>query len=1260
MSSLPPSDPSQPLLPFDREGFTFRDFERFCLRWIKALPDVADAQNHGRPGDGQDGIDIVAKLHAGGERSYQCRKVKHFGPADAEKAIEEDVYGADEHVVLTGCTVSPDTRKVFAEHDNWKIQDAEDICASVLVDIPIETARRIVEAGFGPAVRKAFLGGADTTLFIEPDFYFEPFTEEKRLFRHTWDLVGRADELAALQDAVTGPAKVVVLAGRGGIGKTRLLRALAEAMPQARVLFAADKDSPITAQDLDDLPLDDIIVVVDDAHQRAASDLAPLLRLGVRRAQPLTAVLATRPHAENRLRSASIAAGHAAADVISLPALPDLESLAVLELARQALGSEQQWAEELAAATADCPLVTVVGGQLLADRRIDPGLLERIDEFREEVLSRWEDELLGEVSDQHDPALVREVLKLLAAAAPVNVEHEELLGVMAGWLEISVPTLRDVISALQAAGLVIARGRLRRIVPDVLADHILHRACIDQQGAPNGFADELLMKLAPVAFEQLLGNLAELDWRVAQTAGAAALLDAVWGTMTESFRAGPPDLRISLLQTIRPVAAYQPRPALGICRLAINEPPGAAEPAAWWASTDATVREALPSVLAGVALHQEFAADVFELLWTLGRNQRDPNPGPEHPIRTLRELGGWTRGHPDLLIVFVTRLLGEDAAEDDAWHPLDLLEEVVKREGHSLVPAGVSYWIVPWFLSASAAAETRGEAFALIESGLTADATSAFRAANLLSLAMDPLRGIDGGRPSEETRAQWQDEQLSLLGLIERAWERCEPVVRARLMHDLRWHAEHDAFDGAMEKAAEIIAAEALIDVALLEAMAWPLEFVDLSGDHNRPSPALLELGAAAAELTDELPGKLNDLMACLDAAAEHDASPDALLQVLAAEHTDVALSVARWSLAHTNEPLARSTPGLMGLLFSADPEGAAGILAELDGSDPVHRRVLASRLSADGLDLDRLTDALQDEDESVRTTALYHLTRAQPTSELIDLALELQAGSRNEERILAHYLGRRTTSMTEAQLQKAGERVIEQPKLDWAWAQVVIGIGARDAALALEVLLGRVQRADESGYDAIPYERFDQDPLAGADEQAYADALRRVRTSTSHEKSAVRDEAAVLFWHLARDVDLQLAVVLEWLHSDDDAEVRTGCRLLSRMDYGTGRRRDEPEPWQLLLNRPWFAVMVLQGRPLDEKTTEHLTRALISAIEGFSTGRTIGEASARATRTVEVAGPMVKVLPAGPAQALYATLNKRAEEEMANDSLDDEELEDR
>ena len=39
-------------------------------------------------------------------------------------------------------------------------------------------------------------------------------------------------------------------------------------------------------------------------------------------------------------------------------------------------------APRLAQPTADCPLVTVVGGQLIAQRQIDPALSERDEEFR--------------------------------------------------------------------------------------------------------------------------------------------------------------------------------------------------------------------------------------------------------------------------------------------------------------------------------------------------------------------------------------------------------------------------------------------------------------------------------------------------------------------------------------------------------------------------------------------------------------------------------------------------------------------------------------------------------------------------------------------------------------------------------------------------------------------------------------------------------------------------------------------------------------
>jgi hypothetical protein len=159
-------------------------------------------------------------------------------------------------------------------------------------------------------------------------------------------------------------------------------------------------------------------------------------------------------------------------------------------LALQALGPEYaHLAEHLAAATADCPLVAVVGGQLLAQRALPPELLETETEFRQTVLDRFRDEMLGRLGDDVDADIARETLVLISALGPVSVRSDMTIDRMAEDLGVQSHALRTLLSQLVEAGVLIERGRLRRIVPDVLADHILHRACIDKRGDPTARAD---------------------------------------------------------------------------------------------------------------------------------------------------------------------------------------------------------------------------------------------------------------------------------------------------------------------------------------------------------------------------------------------------------------------------------------------------------------------------------------------------------------------------------------------------------------------------------------------------------------------------------------------------------------------------------------------------------------------------------------------------------------------------------------------------
>jgi len=88
VSSAPIPEPA-PLrvLPFHSDAIDWRRFETFCLDLVRALPDVVHAELYNVPGGNQRGIDIVATLSDGRQRTVQCRHRKRFVKSDAEKVV---------------------------------------------------------------------------------------------------------------------------------------------------------------------------------------------------------------------------------------------------------------------------------------------------------------------------------------------------------------------------------------------------------------------------------------------------------------------------------------------------------------------------------------------------------------------------------------------------------------------------------------------------------------------------------------------------------------------------------------------------------------------------------------------------------------------------------------------------------------------------------------------------------------------------------------------------------------------------------------------------------------------------------------------------------------------------------------------------------------------------------------------------------------------------------------------------------------------
>ena len=324
-------------------------------------------------------------------------------------------------------------------------------------------------------------------------------------------------EIAAF--ATYGPQQILVLPGPAGIGKTRLLREVAESHEAAypdRAVRLHNDGVPITVAALDEMPPLPCLVIVDDAHRR--TDLGPLLAW-LRQRRDSRLILSARLLGVEKLMSELIRAGFDTTQIRRLEPLVELKEAEALELASQALGPEHdQWADILAAHTRDSPFATMVGGRLLALRSIPPGILERNADFRQELLPRFQDELLGRINDQISPDLCRRLLELLAALTPMDERTKWAPARLATFLLADPVEVTKALEELEHVGLLVCRGQSLELCPDVLADHILACACLTRQGNVTGFADRVFEAFADDALAPLLRNLAEVDWRVRETA----------------------------------------------------------------------------------------------------------------------------------------------------------------------------------------------------------------------------------------------------------------------------------------------------------------------------------------------------------------------------------------------------------------------------------------------------------------------------------------------------------------------------------------------------------------------------------------------------------------------------------------------------------------------------------------------------------------------------------------------------------------------
>ena len=787
--------------PWPIDALSPSSFERFCTYFLADLYSGATVHRYGDQGHKQDGLDIEVIFPGGGIYTFQCKRHTAFGPKKVDDAVKAHTRQAEQKVILLSSVASTQARDAMRKHPGWELWDREDISRVIRQELPKARQRRLVDVFFS-GQHRALIGELDASPWYTPEAFFASTPQISRAFSHAWELVGRAAELEELFDfAGNGSLPVALLVGRGGTGKSRLLKALADRIADAHLpldVYFLSRDA-LTTRSLEELGARPKLLVCDDAHDR--DDLAMLFDYVAEPSRQARLIVSMRHYGLERVRRHARALAGSEMRCVHLPVMSQAESEA---LARQALarfGGHEQQAGRLAALTRDCPLATVIGAEVIStSKTLPPEFLFSEENFRSELLSRLVHGIVEGVSSGMNASAVRVTLAAISLLQPIKGEDTALTDALAQIAGLKSHEVAHIMRRLADAGVLFERGFSKRIAPDLLADFITEQECTSPSGQSTGFAESVFDAVPAAYVEHILSNLGRLDWIKSNgDTRQSRLLDALWARVFGSYADNPAYLRAA-----SSVAFYQPNQALDFAVRLIRS---------------GKERESAAKIIRNAAYNYECLPKACQLLWETGRHdERALGANPSHPIRILAELAAPEPNKPivyiERVVDFALTLLPDDDNWNSRYTPLDILVSALATEGHTTTSTYRQMTMSAFLVSGEHMTSIRKKIVSTcVDLLFNAQTSHGYRAAGLLESALRFPMGLFNASVPTEGREQWLSEFCWTLKEIDRELEKRElsPVVFNRLAHAVSWHARY--FDGATNPLAKRVIARAADDL---------------------------------------------------------------------------------------------------------------------------------------------------------------------------------------------------------------------------------------------------------------------------------------------------------------------------------------------------------------------------------------------------------------------------------------------------------------
>ncbi len=1273
----PPSRPVRPLLevlPLDH--LSFEQFQNFCALLLELLHDGRAVVNKfGVQGDTQDGIDIEVRFSSGRYETFQCKRERKFGPAKVQQVIQEHKVTCDRAAILLSRPATARARSAIPTSGQWDLWDADDIARKIRT-LSVIKQKRILDTYF-PAHRNDFLGVDDVGAFESAERHFARLLQRDQVFSHAWTLVGRDKELqrlVALTDR--SPRDATLLVGSGGIGKSRLVRALADAYqqvhPDRAVLILAEGRMP-SSMDLDVAAEQPTLIIVEDAHEHP--QIRQLLATLAGIASPVRVLVTARPYAAQLIRSDVIHGGFRVVD----DAIVTLEPLTVEQaesVAREILKDRKgpvRLARDIARVTRGSSLALVVGSYLVATARIHPNTLNNSRQFRDELFGRFRDALAGDIGPVSGRAAVRETLNLIALLQPIDPDAPGLATLAEQALQLRIDQVKRAIHLLYGAGVLSRRGRVYRIVPDLLAEYILEDACVStDNGESTGYVERIVSLCDETQLTSVLLNVSKLDWRLTEAdESQSRLANLVWRHVEAAYDGGLA-VRNSGIEAVAAAAYYQPGRALAFYDRMRK---------AGHADGEFAI------LLKHAAMNWEHVEEATRRLWELGReDQRRLNQYPSHPIRILSELAAIEPGKPveysARIVGLAMRLIDAGQGGSGERSAFAILRAALATEGHTTEYRGASILMTGFGVQYKVVAPLRQSMIHFLIRQLdSADLPRAFEAATTFAEALRYPHGVAGRVPTSTERNSWSEEFMDTLRKIRETVESkdLDPFVAIQLQHAINWHAHlaEEETRGEARAVLDAIPKTLKYRVSLAFADGWGHlradRFDDLEAGMREWQDELTQIGSDLVSTCSSVGGVLDVLrerLRTMQAVRGDRSSPGVFARMLATSHPQVADAICKAVLASPQDPLRVIFGEAICQMALTDSENAWSTANKaLDLDDVEIRRSVAwaygVRLhSGDtvGSKERTLTEQLvQSDDDGTVRAIVWGVAAQAATNRSWALATLLSAPIDRSPELadevfatLMHSGPLECSSLSEGTVRALISKLAVCPSIDNHWIQEFVARASMITPSAVvEFLIGRIGRdgADAGGrFQPMPYFWEERAKLKVRESGDLGRQLRKIREwlFAAPRNAATEFWGPKLYGAVAGGYDEKVLDDLgTWTKSGDAAKFAVIGRILA------------DAPRRFVFERRGFVVELLeQAAAMSQECLDGLRsslwRSAMSGMRHGTPGSPFPEDEETRDRSVEA---LAQISPSSPAWQLFSVLKGDAEANIRWKHQDDERL---